>query len=70
MCVPRQALVSALVRRIRAGYLVSRADLDALLGGGVPLGELVFALSPPDEGDAAAAFAHARRLLDELGVLV
>lgn len=65
MCVTYQALVSALVRRIRDGYRVSPEDVSTLLRSGVSVDELVRAFS--EEGEP---FAHARTVLDEVGIAV
>lgn len=58
MCIPREALISALVRRAQGGYLVTRADLDALLRAGVSRAQLQQAFA--GEGEA---LQHARALL-------
>lgn len=57
-CIPREALISGLVRRVRDGYLVTRGDVDALLRAGVPKAQLREAFA----GDSDA-FAHARALI-------
>jgi hypothetical protein len=58
MCVPREALISALVRRAREGDLVSADDVDALLRAGVPAAQLTEAFA--GEG---AGLEHARTLV-------
>ena len=58
MCIPREALVSALVRRARGGYRVTRADIDALLRAGVPREQLLSAFA--GEGES---LAHARTMI-------
>jgi hypothetical protein len=58
MCVTWQALVSALVSRVRDGYLVTRSDVDALLRAGVPREELARAFA-----GESAAFAHAQAMV-------
>lgn len=60
MCIPREALISALVRRAREGYRVTREDLDALLKAGVPRAQLLQAFA--GEGEA---LQHARAVLDD-----
>ncbi len=60
-----QALVSALVRRVRDGYRVSHDDVATLIRAGVPIDELARAFAEDGE-----AFAHARRVLDEVGIAV
>lgn len=62
MCIKPEALLSGLMGRVeREGYLVTRADLDALLGAGLSEQTLRahVARLPP-----SPAAAHARRTLD------
>lgn len=58
MCIPREALVSALVGRARDGYRVSAADIAALLGAGVAPEQLAQAFA--GEGEA---LEHARAVI-------
>lgn len=62
MCVPREALISALVRRALAGERVRAEDLEALLRGGAPAAQLWAAFEGEGEG-----LAHARALLVRAG---
>jgi hypothetical protein len=58
MCIPREALISALVRRAREGYRVSRDDVEALLKAGVPRAQLIAAFAGDSE-----PMIHARALI-------
>ncbi len=58
MCITREALISALVRRAREGYRVTRDDIDALLKAGVPRAQLQDAFA--GEGEA---LQHARAMI-------
>lgn len=60
-CIPREALISALVGRARQGYRVTRADVEPLLRAGVPFEQLLSAFGGEGEG-----LAHARGVLAQL----
>ncbi|MBI2395392.1 MAG: hypothetical protein HYV09_37830 [Deltaproteobacteria bacterium] len=60
-CIPREALISALVGRARQGYRVTRADVEPLLRSGVPFEQLLAAFAGDGEG-----LAHARAVLAQL----
>ncbi len=63
MCIKPEALLSGLVGRVdREGYLVTRADLDALLGAGVSRDAIRAHLERLSPTPAAL---HARCSLDE-----
>lgn len=47
-CIPREALISALVSRAKKGEPVGRADLEPLLRAGVPMEQLLAAFAGLD----------------------
>jgi hypothetical protein len=58
MCVPREALISALASRAKRGERVRAEDVDALLRGGASAAQLLEAFA--GEGEA---LEHARGIV-------
>ncbi len=57
MCIPREALLSGLVSRVRGeGYLVTSGDVASLLAAGLAAAAIAAAFEVGD----GPAFAHAR----------
>jgi hypothetical protein len=63
VCIPREALLSGLVSRVRAdGYLVTSRDVTSLRSAGLEAKAIAAAFA---EGEGPA-FAHARAVVAEV----